>query len=282
MTMTRDELVEAILYQGSRLKDPPEKLLELANRVADSFRLETEVVLPLLGPRGYDLIDEQDYVYPQGKRKAKLNSLGLVTKRDPADITHVVFHQTAVEFGVSARQIAASGGDRTLALARRALDVACHVFASRQGFYVKTHPLVDYIQHGNGYNAFSLGMEIDGRYAGLEDDPATVAREDLNTTWKGDPTELTEQTIRAACAALQYLVIEGRKQGMPLTHVVAHRQSSPTRRSDPGQAIWQEVVLGYAESELGLQVDLDDFLTHRKGPGRAIPHQWDSRSHARY
>lgn len=279
--ITRDELVDAIVEEGLELKDPPEKLLELAERVADRFRLGVDVAPPIAATPVYDLVHEQDWIYPNGKRKAKLVG-GKPVMRDPATITHFVFHQTAVEYGVSERQVKASGGDRELALARRFLDVACHVAVSRHGFYVFTHPLEALLWHGNGFNDFSIGMEIDGRYAGLEDDPATVAREDLQTTWRGSPTVLAQQTVETACAAVKDTVERGRALGMPLTHAVAHRQSSPTRRSDPGEAIWKRIVLDFAERELGMQVELDRVLDTRSGPGRPIPHAWDPRSSASY
>ncbi len=298
--MTRDDLVEAIVKEGMALKRPPEKLIELAERVADRFRLGTD---PLVEPdhrvrwrpewyvhdlddiKMYDLLHEQDYRYPNNKRKAKKKG-GKVIKRDPAKITHIVVHQTAAEFGVSRHAVKAANGDRELALARRALDVACHSMAFRGGFFVRAHPLVDHVNHGNGYNAYSLGLEIDGRYSGVEDDPDTVAREDLKSTWGGKPTVLTAETTKAACAAIADMVERGRAQGMPLTHIVAHRQSSPTRRSDPGETIWREVVIEFAEKELGLQVSLDETLKSTskksKGSGLPIPRQWDPRSTARY
>lgn len=278
--MTRDELVDAILDElrqevGSKLFDERKlKARELAERVADRFRLGTDAPRLTIAPHCYDLRHEQDYLYPQGARKAKLVG-GKVLKRRPKDITHIVFHQTAVEYGVSSSQVKASGGDRELALARRALDVACHVFASRSGFYVLTHELVDHLNHGNGYNAYSIGIEIDGRYSGLEDDPTTVAREDLLTTWKGEPTLLTDTTVEAAKAAIRDVVRSGRALGMPLTTAVAHRQSSGTRRSDPGQAIWQRIVIPLVE-ELGLEVELDRALkSPSSGDGRPIPRAWD-------
>jgi hypothetical protein len=278
--ISRDELVNAIIAEAKLADEPPEKLLEFAERIADRLRLETEPPIDATEPsipagvRHFDLRIEQDYLYPHGKRKARIRG-GKAVRRDPKTITHLVVHQTAVEYGLSERQVRASSGDRELALARRFLEVACHVAACRSGFYVLTHPLEDFLYHGNGFNKFSIGLEIDGRYAGLEDDPSTVAREDLRTTWRGEPTVLTPKTVRAAQAAIAHVVVEGRKLEMPLHTIVAHRQSSGTRRSDPGQAIWQRVVLPIAE-ELHLNVDTDAVLTStNSGRGRSVPLIWD-------
>ena len=281
--ISRSDLVDAIFGVGIRLDDPPVKLAEFAERVADCFRLETSPPGAAFASKVkvYDLISEQDYKYPNGKRKARMVG-GKVVKRDPATVTHICLHQTAVEFGASDRQVRLSDGDRELALARRFLDVACHAAACRSGFFVKTHPLEDLLNHANGFNDYSVGLEIDGRYPGLEDDPTTAAREDLRTTWGGKPSKLTDQTVEAAREAVRYFVVEGRKLGMPMTHIVAHRQSSPSRRSDPGQGIWQSVVVDFACPELGLTVDLDKTLSGRDGAGLPIPKQWDSRSAADY
>lgn len=189
--------------------------------------------------------------------------------RDPADVTTVVLHQTAVPFGVAPYQIKAAGGDPALALARRGLNVACHAIAFRAGFYACVAPLRWYVQHGNKYNARSLGLEVDGRYAGIEGDPRTV--------WGGEPTELTTATIDAARCALRWLVETGRAEGMPITQIRAHRQSSATRRSDPGQALWMHVAL-WGRDELGLETACAEVL----GDGRPVPVAWDPDGVGRY
>jgi hypothetical protein len=245
--------------------------LRAAEDVADRLKLGGQSAPDGGGVLFYDLRSEQDYTYPNGARKVKLAAPGVPVMRKAEDVTTIVVHQTAVEFGVSSRAVDAAGGDVELARARRALDVACHAMAFRQGYYVAAHPLLAYVNHGNRFNATSLGLEIDGRYPGLEDDPSTAAREDLQTTWGGDPSELTEATIKAARAALRWLVEEARAAGCPIQYVVAHRQSSDSRRSDPGQGIWREVVLKYAVAELGL-------IAKRESPwreGRPIPVEWD-------
>ena len=269
---TRDALEAALVAElaerGGRCADP----VLLAQEVADRLRLvePVEVAAVAFKPRRYDLRGEQDYRYPGGRKKARIRSGGPV-HRDPAEVSGIVIHQTAVEFGTSARQRERSGGDDDLALARRGLDVACHAIAFRRGIYAVTHPLAVHVNHGNALNAKTLGLEIDGRYAGLEDDPSTVAREDLATTWGGTPTQLSERTVETAREALRFLVEEGRALGMPILDVWAHRQSSLTRRSDPGAAIWRAVVLDYAVPCLGLRVHNDTIV----GSGYTIPTAWD-------
>ena len=196
--------------------------------------------------------------------------------RDPASVDSVVLHQCAVTYGLTARQLRAAGGDRQRALATRALNVACHTLAFRDGFFVACCPLRVYVQGANGLNPRALHLETDGLYSGLRDDPTTAPREDLQTT-AGTPCEVTPAIILAGQSALRWLVLEGRAEGMPIDRLWAHRQSSPTRRADPGEALWQSIAEPIA-AELGLRIDYAATL----GDGRPIPVEWSPRGVGRY
>ena len=221
----------------------------------------------LLKVPSYDLI--QDPVPSVSRGKFRMRA-GRVVRRVPTIIDGITIHQTGIRFGVNDRQIKKANGDERLAFSQRAKKVACHALAF-DGFYTKTYPLEWYIYHGNGLNRKTLGLEIDGLYSGLRDDPTTVEREDLETIWEGTATKLTDSRIKAARAALRYLVEEGRKLGMPIKYVYAHRQSSSTRRSDPGEELWRKIVLEYGVPVLDLQTR-PGFTT---GMGRPIPDPWD-------
>ena len=272
----RDLISDAAYAEALEAGVSKRNALRISEGIADRLRCPDNLgEAPKSG--FYDLREKQDYDYPHGKRKAKLRAPGVPVRRDPADVDTIVVHQTAVEFGVSKRAIANHGGDVELARAHRALDVACHAMAFRQGYFVAAHPLVDYVNHGNRFNATSLGLEIDGRYAGLEDDPKTIAREDLKTTWGGAPTVLSEDTIKAAKDAIVWLCVEAARKGMKITKIASHRQSSDTRRSDPGEAIWQSIVLPIAD-ELGLEVLRDSPWKQ----GRPVPVEWDPKGIGEY
>lgn len=191
---------------------------------------------------------------------------GQPVSRGPAHVTGITIHQTACNFGVADYQVKAAGGDKNLALARRSLRVACHVMAFKKGFIAWPNPLDWYVYHGNGFNAFELGVEIEGNYPGIKG----------NKTWNGKvPTRLTDDTVHAARAAIELLVVEGRKAGMPIEFIHAHRQSSATRRDDPGEDIWKRVVLDYCIPILGLRTEPYRTLKGRTGDGRPIPVKWD-------
>jgi hypothetical protein len=212
----------------------------------------------------------------RGKRKHLLAG-GKVVVRDPKTITGIVIHQTACTFGPS------DNAERRHA---RALGVACHALAFRDRTVVLANPLRWYVQHGNGFNDYSLGLEIEGRCSGLVDDPTTAPREDLETTWGGPPDDVTDDVVAAARVALDELVRRGREEGMPLEYVWAHRQSGPDRRSDPGEELWRRVVLEHAVPVLGLRtqpglVVVSKKQKARKSP-RPIPLAWDPAGIGRY
>jgi len=270
----REQISEAVFGAATEAGLSTREALSVAESTCDRLRragLRQASTGELGNARLFDLRADQDYVYPGGKRKVHMRGRAPMM-REPSSVTTIVIHQTAIEFGVSPRAISKAGGDVDLARARRALDVACHALAFRDGFFAAAHPLRTYVNHAGRFNAASLGLEIEGRYPGLMDDVSTVAREDLDSTWGGAPSELTPQTVDSACEALRWLVDEGRREGMPITRIVSHRQSSDHRRSDPGEEIWKRIVLDFAVPELGLVADLRSPWRE----GRPVPVEWDS------
>lgn len=226
-----------------------------------------------------DLRHEQQNPPALPKQKHLIRG-GRVVERDPLTITGIVIHQAACVFGVTPRDVRLASGDRRLATARRSLGVACHALAF-DGYFATPNPLRWFVWHGNALNAHTLGLEVQGRYPGLLDDPRTAPNEAVRTTWGGAPQSLAQDTLDAAKAALAWLIAEGRREGMFLRRepvLYAHRQSSDTRRSDPGQAIWQSLVLDYAVPVLGCVTD-PKFTV---GDGRPVPIEWDPAGVGRY
>ena len=192
----------------------------------------------------------------RGKNKIKrVNGLALV--RDPAVIDSIILHQTACHFG------AGKGQPRY----RRALDVAAHCVAFNTGEVVLCTPLLWHVNHANGFNATSLGLEIEGKF------PGSKFRKS-----KGFEDILTEDALWAACEGLSLLVKGGRAMGMPIKYILAHRQSSSTRRADPGWEIWDKVALKYGREQLGL-IPRPDLVDR---DGRPIPKEWDEAATALY
>lgn len=189
---------------------------------------------------------------------------GKVLVRDPASITDVVIHQTACIFGPTA--------DRERRLAR-ALKIGAHATAFREGVGVIAMPLRWQGIHANALNGPALGLELEGRYSGLLDDPETVPDEARGTMWKGHPDDITELLVATARATLRTMLELAALEGIRPRYVRAHRQSSGTRRSDPGEGLWIEVG-EWASRELGLEIEHGRTWASASGKGRPIPKAW--------
>lgn len=202
-----------------------------------------------------------------GKPKARYNvAKGKVVERDPKTVTGIAFHQTATYFSVTDAMVKKYGGDRDLAKHMRFLSIPAHAIASQTGKFVVHCPLTWYAYHGHGLNPFSLGLEMEANLPGLKG----------GKTWDGKPpTVITPEFVAACRAATGYLYEEGRRAGMPIEFAWAHRQST-AKPSDPGQELWEAVVIDFACKELGLKTQCDKTWTSRSGAkGKTIPVEWD-------
>lgn len=191
----------------------------------------------------------------------RVDARGRVVIRRAAEIDTVCLHQTACVFGPLARPEV-----RYL----RAADVASHAVAFRTGVGVLQTPIRWYVNGGNGWNRRSVHLECEGHYPGRPDDPTTPRREDRDSVWGHEPTPLDELALLTARETLRALVEAARAEGCPMQYIVAHRQSSPSRRDDPGYELWRDVVTGYAVHEIGLKTRPGVIV----GKGRPIPACW--------
>lgn len=220
----------------------------------------------------YDLREERLAVRPK-VRLAKGKPVLTKPKRG------LMLHQTAVEYGLTTGQIKAAGGDEDLALARRALNISTPVtiFTTDDGrvLLVLSAPFDWHMNHGNGANAETIGAEIAGRFEGLMGDASTLWCPDGRGTCT--PTRTTEEIILGWRAALAHVVELARTEGHPVEDLYGHRQSSDSRRSDPGQLLWREVALPLA-ADVGLKIHPDRVW----GSGRRLPPEWDPMGSVRY
>ncbi len=146
--------------------------------------------------------------------------------------------------------------------------VGAHIGITRGGQVIWLHDFDRLVWHGNGWNQGTIGIEIDGLYAGIEGDETTVWN-DPRTTHREQGMTLTPEAAQAARDTARWI-----RETVPSVNViVAHRQSSATRRSDPGQAIWQQVAL-----QSGLKTANWTTL----GDGLKVPREWDPASTAKY
>jgi N-acetyl-anhydromuramyl-L-alanine amidase AmpD len=198
-----------------------------------------------------NLIDRRKFAAqahgPKGKWK--------VGRRPASKVTGICLHQTACVLGERPE---------------RWDTVGAHVGITRSGAVIWLHDFTHVVAHGNGWNKQTVGIEIDGLYAGIEGDDSTVW-DDPSTRRREVGLELPEVQAEAAREAVRWIAREARDRGAVVRALVAHRQSSADRRNDPGSAIWQRVALPMSV-ELGLS---DGGPGFRIGDGMAIPEAWD-------
>jgi len=225
-----------------------------------------------------EIITDLSYAQPKAAPKTRVRG-GKTVQRDPSKIKGIMLHQTAVNFGVAPYQVAAAGGSTVRAKQNRALNVGAHFVTFRDVGTVQAHDLLSYCHHGGLANSETIGWEIEGVYSGLLDNPRTTPREDLLSTWKRrEPDEITERLV-VHCRQVLIDIVEGAyKEGIELDYIYAHRQSSITRRSDPGEGLWRKIVEGFAKPVLGLT----PAYAKTWGMGRTIPVQWSSHGKGEY
>lgn len=147
-------------------------------------------------------------------------------------------------------------------------SVGAHIGVTRSGVIVLMNELTDFIWHGQGLSHHTIGIEISGNFHGLECRDWTV--------WKGGggPHTLTDAQCKALNQRLlPWLRDQFDENGQRFEVVRAHRQSSGSRQSDPGEEIWRTVGLTWID-KLGIEQDPG----WRTGSGRPIPEDWGGAS----
>lgn len=212
--------------------------------------------------------------------------------RKPEDIDTLCFHQMAVAFGVSKgrvkfwigvahklppelllayhvtdlndpAQLKAFG--QRIALHERMCKIPYHVAGLLNGDVVHINPLLWYTYHGNGANKRSLGVAADGHYPGLL------------SGRKAKHNDLDEFMIMTVRHAATVAMTKAQAAGIKIRYADAHRVYSGGRVGDPGEELWQHVVL-WAVKEFGLAIRYD----RKRGSGRPVPINWDADAHYNY
>ncbi len=186
--------------------------------------------------------------------RAKAAQTRVYGRRAWKDITGITLHQTACVLGENPG---------------RWETVGAHMGVTRAGRVIHMHDFDKLVAHGNGFNLKTVGVELDGEYAG--------EKGNLRTFWRprDEPNRMpqtpTAELILAAKSTIRWICSEVARHGGKVKVLVPHRCSSGTRESDPGSEIWQAVALPMIE-ELGLS---DGGAGFKIGAGRPIPESWD-------
>ncbi len=189
------------------------------------------------------------------RKTAAQSHHGYATRGRPwTTVTGITLHQTACVLGERPS---------------RWNTVGAHYGVTRSGQVMWLHDPDRIVIHGNGWNTRCVGIEIDGLYAGVDGDPKTVWN-DPSTPQREQGQVLTMEAQLATCELIRWITSEVAKHGGEVTKLVAHRQSSKSRRDDPGSAIWRGIALPMS-AELGLDDGGDGFEIG----GYPIPVEWD-------
>lgn len=174
------------------------------------------------------------------------------TPRKLTDITAIVLHQTACHLGERVK---------------RWHSVPAHIGVTHNGKVILINRLETVCWHANYFNRFSVGIEVDGNFRGVEDKAWTL--------WKGGGRRsmLPIEQIGRTQMAIEWILHEVAAHGGRVTNILAHRQTSKNRRADPGETIWKQCGR-WAQNVADLENDVD----YTKGSGLPIPKEWDDRS----
>ncbi len=179
--------------------------------------------------------------------------------RDWKKITGITLHQTAVQFGNNPMRL---------------LNVPVHGATLPNGDIVILHDPTDYMWHASSLNKSDIGIEVSCRAAGLEGKPESLWLPKKYKGLKGDERmamedPATDEQIASTKKLVKYYVNLAKENGGEIKYIHAHRQSSKSRRSDPGERLWREVG-EWAKKELGLS---DGGPGYVKG-GLPLPDEW--------
>lgn len=204
-------------------------------------------------------------------------------KRSWGSITGITLHQTATcllhEDKVTP--------DRLKGAIERACGIAVHHVILRNGVSVWSNPYDSIVpQAQRVFNARDVGIEVDGYYAGVEGDDSTFWRP--KSTPDRQPMGESGPQFMAARETCRFIIEEVARHGGKIKYIHAHRQTSMSRISDPGELIWREIAEPIIE-EFGLSFGGPDFYVPQNtnitekdiysgsGPGYPIPREWSPR-----
>jgi peptidoglycan hydrolase-like protein with peptidoglycan-binding domain len=184
-------------------------------------------------------------------------------KKGWKDVKGITLHQTATTLGTNPS---------------RYRNVACHIGVPRDGSVLYVNSLEWVVLHGNAFNNKDVGFEIDGHFAGIEslNEETGEWEPDLRTYWRPkskpdrQPLSVTDGQVEATLEAIKWVIDEVARHGGKVEYLHAHRQSSKSRVSDPGEKVWKLIAIPAME-RFGLK---DGGQTFRLG-GWTIPEAWN-------
>lgn len=226
--------------------------LSIVNAVWDVFRKATAAPLPEQLP-GVVFYDRRRTAAQAHGERGKWK----VGRRSIKKLTGICLHQTACVLGERPE---------------RWDTVGAHFGITRSGAVMWLHDFDHLVAAANGWNDGTVSIEVDGLFAGDERDPASVW-DDPSTKKRELGMEPTPEQIHALQQLIRWIHDKAAALGANIRVLVAHRQSSKSRRDDPGSAVWRRGALPMM-AELGLSDGGVGFVLG----GYPIPECWDPRA----
>jgi N-acetylmuramoyl-L-alanine amidase len=218
-----------------------------------------------------DLLRESPKVAPPDAlldRRAQAGGNKDMGPRSWPDVKGWCLHQTACHLGASKDPA-------------RCDNIGAHFVVYQDGRVFWLHDLDRRIIHGNGFNSQTIGIEIDGLFAGVEGDLSTVW-DDQSTPQREQAMTLTPAQTTAVKQLIRWTHAEIVRHGGQPTTIVAHRQASGDRRDDPGSKVWKEIAMPML-TEFRLSDGGPGFMLKDGQGGMPIPESWDpSRTGIKY
>lgn len=210
------------------------------------------------------MIDRRAYHSPT-VRGAAGKLLGYApVKRSWSQVRGITLHQTACDMGERVERYDTMGA---------------HFGVLRSGRIIQLCDSDRVVYHGNGWNKQCVGIEVNGLYAGREDDPDTALDESMRSTWddpstptREKPMKVTPQSMLSLRMLIRWICYDTMRNGGRINVLNAHRQSSMDRRNDPGESIWKQAAI-----PMHFELGLTDGGVGFKIGGYAIPQEWDAR-----
>lgn len=238
---------EFLVLEGLRA---PTDELPKAISVAGAAALDRAFAASQTLARGTKYFDERNNHPHDGRSKS-------MPFRTWSKIKAIVLHQTSAHLGEEPA---------------RWRTVPIHFGVTQEGKTIQLYDLTEVCNHAGNFNRWTVGIEIDGWFEGIEGRPDTLWQPKPPAP-KRKPMKLTKVQAEAAQACVKLIVDSVSANGGQITHIHPHRQSSIDRRSDPGSLIWKTVGL-WAQTTFNLS---DGGKNYKIGDGRTIPEEWDPR-----
>jgi hypothetical protein len=148
--------------------------------------------------------------------------------------------------------------------------VNAHYGVTQEGVAIRINPITSMIWHAQRLSHMTIGVEVEGNHEGVLGDASTL--------WRGGggPHYVSDRMVGAFDRIMADILT--RVDPETITHIHGHRQSSATRRADPGSEIWKRCVLPW-QNRLAAT---DGGPTWRTRKGRVIPYEWNPKYGGRY